>query len=62
MKDTIWAGKVHKLNYASEVPKGMSQGEGKNTRTLVVDQMREILAQHDDLGMKKVKSSIYGIQ
>jgi hypothetical protein len=29
MKDTIWAGKVHKLNYASEVPKGMSQGEGK---------------------------------
>ena len=56
MRDTIWAGKVQKLNYALGVPKGMMvvlEERGINTRTLVAKQMRQILAQHDDFKNEK---------
>ena len=56
MRDTVWGGRVQTMNYALGIPKGMRvvlEERGINTRTLVGDQMREILAQHDDFKNEK---------
>ena len=56
MRETVWAGKVQKMNYALGVPKGLRvvlEERGINTRTLVTEQMKEILAQHDDFKNEK---------
>ena len=54
--DTMWAGKPQKMTFALGVPKGMKQvleERGINTITLKADQMRQILAAHDDFKNEK---------
>ena len=56
MTDTVWAGKVQRLVFNDGVPKGMKQvleERGINTGTLKADEMRVILANHDDFRAKK---------
>ena len=56
MRDTMWAGKPQKMTFALGVPKGMKQvleERGINTITLKADQMRQILAAHDDFKNEK---------
>lgn len=56
MRDTVWQGKVQKMNFALGVPKGMRQvleERGIHTRTLKADDMRKILSQHDDFRDEK---------
>lgn len=59
MHDTVWAGKPQKMTFALGVPKGMKQvlkERGINADTLVGDQMREILKNHDDFKNEKPPS------
>ena len=56
MHDTFWGGKVQKMNYSLGIPKGMKQileERGINTATLNIDDMRTILAQHEDFKNEK---------
>ncbi len=51
MRDTVWAGQPQKLVKADGTPKGAAmilEERGINTSTLILDQMREILANHPD--------------
>ena len=51
MRDTVWAGKVQKMNYALGISKGMRvvlEERGVRTQTLNADQMRTILSQRED--------------
>ena len=56
MHDTSWGGKPQKLCFDDGVPKGMKQvleERGINTRTLHADDMRIILANHEDFRTEK---------
>ena len=56
MTDTVWAGKVQRLVFHDGVPKGMKQvleERGINTGTFKADDMRVILANHDDFRVEK---------
>ena len=56
MRDTVWAGAVQKLVNEDGVPKGMKrvlQERGINTATMVADDMRTVLANHDDFRTEK---------
>lgn len=56
MHDTMWAGAIQKLVDENGVPKGMKrvlQERGINTATLVADDMRTILANHEDFRTEK---------
>ena len=56
MHDTVWAGKPQKLVDSAGVPKGMKrilEERGINTQTLKGDDMRVILANHDDFRDEK---------
>ena len=51
MRDTVWAGRVQKMVFENGVPKGMKQilkERGINTEKMVADDMRTVLANHDD--------------
>ena len=52
MCDTMWAGKVQKMTFDDETPKGMKQvleESGINTTCTVAEDMRTVLSWHDDL-------------
>lgn len=56
LRDTVWAGKVQTMVFSLGVPKGMKQvleERGINTTTLRADDMRKILANHDDFRTEK---------
>ena len=56
MHGTVWAGKPQKLVDSAGVPKGMKrilEERGINTQTLKGDDMRVILANHDDFRDEK---------
>ena len=56
MRDTVWAGAVQKLVDENGVPKGMKrvlQERGINTATMVTDDMRTVLANHEDFRTEK---------
>ena len=56
MRDTVWAGAVQKLVDENGVPKGMKrvlQERGINTATMVADDMRTVLANHEDFRTEK---------
>lgn len=56
MRDTVWAGNVQKVVYSKGVPKGMKMildERGINTSSLLANDMRTILSNHNDFRMKK---------
>ena len=56
MRDTTWAGKPQKLVLADGTPKGAAlilQERGIDTRSLKLDDMRIILAYHEDFRNEK---------
>ena len=56
MRDTIWAGRVQKMVDSSGVPKGMRQileERGINTTNMKADDMRVVLANHEDFSIEK---------
>lgn len=62
LRDTVWAGKVQKMNFSLGIPKGIRQvleEQGINTSTLNAKQMREILRNHDDFKNEKPRVISY---
>ncbi len=56
MRNTVWARKPQKMVDRNDVPKGMKQGlkeRGINTEKMRGDNMRIVLANHDDFRMEK---------
>ena len=56
MQDGWWNGKPQKMNYSLGVPKGMRvilQERGIDTRGIVANDMREVLASHPDFQNEK---------
>ena len=56
MRDTIWAGRVQKMVDSNGVPKGMRQvleERGINTAHMKGDDMRTVLANHEDFRTEK---------
>ena len=56
MRDTVWQGQVQKMTFNLGIAKGMRkvlEERGVNTVGMVADQMRKILAEHDDFKNEK---------
>lgn len=56
MRDTVWQGQVQKMTFNLGIAKGMRkvlEERGVNTVGMVADQMRNILAEHDDFKNEK---------
>ena len=56
LRDTVWAGKVQKMVFSIGVPKGMKrvlEERGINTTALRGEDMRKILANHEDFRTEK---------
>ena len=56
MGDTMWQGQVQKMTFNLGTPNGMCKvlkERGVNTTGMVADQMRKILAEHDDFRNEK---------
>lgn len=62
MHETMWDGQPQKLCFDDGVPKGMKQTleeRGIHTSTLHADDMRIILANHEDFRMEKTHSAVH---
>ena len=56
MRDPVWQGRVHKMNYSLGVAKGMRvvlQERGVDTSRMVVEDMRKALAEMEDFKNEK---------
>ena len=56
MRDTVWAGRTQKMVDGRGVPKGIKkvlEERGINTSSLIADDMRTILSNHEDFGTEQ---------